>query len=170
MPKVFPILCVSLLLVACASVTVDQNANQKIKNYNAIVRPAKDVIDPVHGKETGFWYGAMSGVNGTNANGVVFMHGYSDGAYAVTLNLNILPAKKGWHFVADLRGADSAQVLSIGTLVSIVGDARHSVKLETTTDAHALLTVSVFLVADSGRAAEAQLVASGTLKQPPMSH
>ncbi len=130
---------------------------QQIQDYTTVSKTGTGTVDPVHGAETGFWYGALAGTNGTNANGVSFVRVYSDGATAVTVNLNILPAPQGKHYQAYLTdGAGSG--VDIGELRSIVGDARHSLTFETKDDTTTMKTVIIRL--------DDRDIAQGTMKAP----
>lgn len=149
-----------LALLACTP-TQPVDKQQLLQDYSQV----KAGKDPVHGEETAMWYGSIEGVNGTNANGVGFIRRYEDGATVVTVNLNILPAEEGTHFQAFITDGAGTSV-DAGELRSIIGDARHSAKLETKDDVSALLTVEVHSVKGGLLAGQSSVVARGTLKQP----
>lgn len=155
------IACAVTVLSACGTkpaANVPDKATQ-IQQYTSTIRdPKKPVTDPVHGDETGFWYGAMAGTNGTNANGVAFIHLYKDSVSTVTVNLNIQMAPAGKHYEAYLMSDSAVQPVDIGELRSIVGDVRHSLQFETKQDISALKTIMVKL--------DENAVAEGTVKVP----
>lgn len=129
----------------------------EIHQYTTVSKTGTGTVDPVHGPETGMWYGAVNGINGTNANGVSFVRSYKDGAFVATVNLNILMAPKGQHYEAFLTDGAGTSV-DMGELRSIIGDARHSLTFETKEDVSALKKVVVRL-GDRD-------IAEGTLKVP----
>jgi len=140
------VLCLSLLLAACGKpIQPTASDTEKLQKYATVSRKPGEVRDPVHGKEIGFWYGAVAGINRVNANGVGLLHRFQDGASTATVNLNILkaPAKK-FHVVwlSDPTWTKSARV---GALQSIVGDSRHSVSFDTKEDLTGLTTILVSL-------------------------
>lgn len=92
------------------------------------------ITDPQHGRENGFWYGAVSGVNGTSANGVAYTYSFEDGAFLHTLNVNIKKLDKGEYYVAWLTEAGGKNPVKLGWLANLFGDVRHSVSLDTKTN------------------------------------
>ena len=164
--SLFAPIILSLLLVACTQATLPSNPDDavKIQEYNnPLVRKSGEApTHPAHGKEAALWYGAVEGAGCTNANGVAFMQRFEDGSYVITVNRNILQAPEGKHYEALLQNADGSDVLTLGELRSIVGDTRHSVKLDTTYDAGKLLNIQVLLMTDG--ADRGELVAMGTMK------
>lgn len=131
---------------------------QQISNYTTVSRTASNPEDPVHGKEVGFWYGALSGVDGTNANGVAYLRLYADGATVLTVNLNILPAPEGEEYTVAISDPAEGKEIDAGELRSIVGDARHSLTFEAKEDYSAMKTLTVFLGKNR--------VAEGVVKEP----
>ncbi len=103
---------------------------EQIERYTSTIRGQKEVVDPVHGKEVAFFYGAVSGVGETIANGVAFIHAYEDGTSIVTVNLNVLVAPQGQEYEAFLSGG-AEKPIALGVLRSIIGDVRHNAELET---------------------------------------
>jgi hypothetical protein len=154
----------TLLLSACGkgdSITVD-NDILETQTVKTTMKNGKDLIDPVHGKEASLWYGAVLGTNGTNANGIAYVHRFEDGASILTVNENILQAEKGEYYSVSLKNASGTEK-DAGKLTSIVGDARHSVKFETKENVDGFTTVAIYKNGSSGRT----LVAEGMLKQAP---
>ena len=149
------------LLFAACSTPVPQDDVLEVKAYNQIMKSGTDVPDPVHGKEVKFYYGAVAGTDGTNANGIAYVHMYDDGTSVVTVNLNIALPDSG-NYVAYLQDSSGEKIVTVGKLQSIVGDVRHTVKGETKEDVTKTLTVQVRLESR----AKKMLVAEGTLKEP----
>ena len=125
----------AVLFSACGSQPKkpDDKATQ-IKEYTSTIRTSKDAEDPVHGKETAFLYGAVTGVGGSNANGVAFLHTYEDGFTVITVNLNILLAPSGEHYEAYLSDGVEENPVDLGLLRSIIGDVRHNLQYEEKND------------------------------------
>lgn len=157
---------VPLLIVACGTskpLVPNPDDEKKVQEYNAPLtrKPGQEVRDPVHGVETGLWYGAVSGTEGTNANGVAFVQYFEDGGSIVTVNLNIAQAPEGKHYEAIVQNEDGSDVFTVGELRSIIGDSRHSAKIDTTYDTSKLHTITVVLLSDG--AERGDTVATGTL-------
>lgn len=162
------VLCLSLSLAACGKQPIQPTTSdaEKLQKYATVSRKPGEVVDPVHGKEIGLWYGAVGGINRVNANGVGFLHRFQDGTSIATVNLNILEAPAKKFHVVWLSDATWIKSVRIGALQSIVGDSRHSVSFETKEDLTDLTTVLVSLESSSdpekpGSVREAE----GTLKE-----
>jgi hypothetical protein len=123
-------------------------------------KPAKEVVDPVHGKETSMFYGALSGANDVNANGVAFLSSFADGSSRIRVNLNIALAEKGEKYDVSLRNKTTGKSIDVGTLSSILGDVRHAVTLEIKTSTDGYTDV---LIHRTGKTSP-KIVAEGTLK------
>lgn len=155
-------------LSACSKpIARDESDILEVKQFNTVMQTEKDLIDPVHGKQTAVWYGALNGVGETKANGVGFIHTFADGVSVITVNLNILPLKKGSHFVAVLALPDGTKTVDIGEITSIIGDARHSGKSETDANITGMTMINVYSVLQSESIEYGDLVATGTLKEAP---
>ncbi len=150
-----------LVLTACGSPSEEDQILQ-VQEYSKIMQTGKDLVDPVHGKEVKFYYGAVSGANGTNANGLAYVHVFEDGTSIVTVNLNIELSRRGTRYVAYLNNSTGDLPVKIGELKSIVGDVRHTMKNETQKSVSETLTVNVLR---EGKG-ESILVAQGTIKEP----
>lgn len=150
------------LLASCAPAVQPEGDVSKTEEDYRLVTGTKDVVDPVHGKRVGFWYGAIEGANGTLANGVGFLHVFEDGTSSVTINANIALPNVPERYVVQLSNS-AGETVVLGEMNSILGDARHSLNGEADADLSDYLTVSVFRVSGT----EGTLVATGTLKQPP---
>jgi hypothetical protein len=161
-------LSLALVFSACSKqITRDEGDILEVKEFNTVMQTEKDLIDPVHGKQTAVWYGAMSGVGETKANGVGFVHRFEDGASTVTINLNVLLAQKGYRYVGVLSTPDGSKTVDVGEISSIIGDARHSGKMETTIDTTGMTIINVYSVKGSEKPAQGTLIATGTLKEAP---
>ncbi|MBP7114112.1 MAG: hypothetical protein KBA40_01530 [Candidatus Peribacteraceae bacterium] len=151
----------ALALAACGAPS-EQDKILQVQEYTQIMKGDKDAPDPIHGKETSFYYGAVSGTEGTNANGLAYIRVYEDGTSSVTVNLNIALPPDGTHYIAYVQSSAGDTSIKVGELTSIVGDVRHTVKLETKEDASKTLSVKV---RREGKG-QSDLVAEGTMKQP----
>jgi len=157
--RISVLLALGLALSACGgSTTKVPDKVTQIQEYTSTIRDGKEVIDSEHGKELGFMYGAVSGVNKTNANGVAYIRAYEDGFYSATMNLNILLAPAGKKYVGYLSDEKKTKMIELGELGSIVGDVRHSLRFESKQD---LREFNVFLVM-----MDDQVIAEGTVKVP----
>lgn len=150
-----------IVLAACSTPS-EQDKILQVQEYTQIMKSGADVVDPVHGKEAKFLYGAVSGTEGVNANGLAYLRVFADGASSVTVNLNIELPVSGTKYVAYIQDSSGSASLKIGELESIVGDVRHTVKLVTTDD---VSTMRMVKVRREGKG-ESVLVAEGTMKEP----
>lgn len=141
----FLLVC-SLGLAACS--------DSKIDDYGTV---SGNKPHPVHGEEVLMRYGALAGAGDTNANGVGFARKYKDGAWVVTVNLNIALAPSGKNYTAYLTDSGGHRY-KIGTLQSLVGDVRHSASAEMMQDLDDADMVEI-LLGDI-------VVAKGTLRSP----
>lgn len=160
-----PALFTSLILAACGTstdVTVGTNKPLEVQSFNAVMG-TKNLVDPVHGKETRFAYGAVLGVNGTKANGISYLHTFADGTSVLTVNLNILPVS-GKHVVAWMTDETGTSVTYVGELTSVMNDARHAVILETKEDVKNIHTIVVTLEDSQQPTMPSVHRAEGTLK------
>jgi hypothetical protein len=114
------------------------------EKVEVVMNNGKAITDPAHGKEKGFWYGAVTGVDATKANGVGFTYFFEDGSYLHTINLNVEKLPKGEYYVAWLTAEGGADPVKVGSMSSVFGDARHSARLDTKADLadnnHVLIT------------------------------
>ncbi len=156
---ILPVLA-CLLFVACKTAKPPDEVLET-KTFNQIMKSGKDVEDPVHGKQVKFYYGAVSGSDGTQANGIAYIHLYENGTSTVTVNLNIALPENG-HYVAYILDSSGKQEIEIGALQSIFGDVRHSVKNETTED----ITKTLLVQVRRESRGTSTVVAEGTLKEP----
>lgn len=157
-----PLLFVGLLLTSC----MDQRSvrPEDLDTHQVEYKlPQNGQIEyGTHGKEDWFSYGALTGVNGTAANGVAQSHYFDDGRYLHTLQLNIEPAQDGYFYEGWIvKGSD---VVSTGHLSNSFGDTRHGLRFEADADYRDYLKVVVTLEPDDGNPAPAQHVAEGLLK------
>lgn len=154
------LLAITLAACGVSEATIRERDAAKIRQYNNVTQKEKDLVDPVHGKLVKMLYGALSGTDLVNANGVAFVKTYENGASSVTVNLNILPPGNDERLVVRLRDGTNSLPIEVGELVSIVGDARHSVSLESKADLSSHTSVEVYQ--------GSVLVAFGTLKSAPV--
>ncbi len=151
---------VSLVLVACTSAPLpEKDEVLETQEVNQFMKTGKVLEDPVHGKQVNFFYGAVSGTGGTNANGIAYIHIFADGTSTVTVNVNIALPVSG-SYIAYIRDASGASRIRVGELTSIVGDVRHSVTLKTTENVSRALFVEVRREGGG----DSTLVAEGTMK------
>lgn len=150
----------SLALVACGGQS-EEDKILEMQSYSQIMKTDKDLVDPVHGKEVKFYYGAVSGVAPVNANGLAYVHVFEDGTSTVTVNLNI-EVQSGAKYIVSIENASGTSSLKVGVLRSLVGDVRHTVTMQTKND---LATSLVVVVRREGKG-EPVVVAKGTMKEP----
>ncbi len=165
--KIIAALAFTLVLASCGTKPIDPNDKVlEIKEYTQVMKNGKVLVDPVHGTEQKFWYGAILGTGDTNANGVGYIHLFEDGTSVLTANLNILPRTDKKVFVVWLSDADGKNVVKVGELRSIVGDARHSVKFETESKVTGTPKVFVTVEVSENVKSPSATVAEGILKEP----
>ncbi len=152
------VVVVAVLFSACGKKdAVDPAAMDKAKKYNQVIQKGNDPADPIHGAQTTFSYGAISGVAPAKANGIGYLRTFADGSSIVTVNVNILKAPEKTSYTVMLKNTATNVMMEVGILESILGDTRHSVELSTKSDVRGYNTVNVYL----GKV----LVAEGTLKE-----
>jgi hypothetical protein len=154
---------VAVAFSACTKSTVERDDGDilEVKEYNTTLG-TKNLVDPVHGKRTSLWYGAVLGVNDTNANGIAYVHRFEDGASVLTVNLNILQAGAGEYFSVGIKNAVGVEKDG-GKLTSIIGDARHSARMELAENLDGFTTVVVYKNVSGTKT----LVAEGLMKLAP---
>jgi len=153
----------SLLLSACGPKEKPLTKEEKIRQYTQVTGTS---VDPLYGKEIGFWYGALSGENDVNANGVGFIHKFEKGTTTVTANLNIAVAPEKQYHTAWLTDDKRSNFLKVGVMESIIGDVRHSATLSTKDDLAGQLSVLVTLESDAKASIPGEtLEASGKLRE-----
>ncbi len=129
------------------------------------IMPGKQVVDPVHGKQVSFQYGAMGGVEGVNANGVGYYHTFEDDFYVMTMNLNIFQPGAGKRYVAWVAKNDGSNPQRAGVLSNPFGDVRHAVKFETKVDSGDDVLLFVTEESKDDPATPGKRVAEGTMKK-----
>ncbi len=144
-----------------SGVRVEQDAGSDVIQYN--VMPGKTVVDPEHGLETWFGIGALSGVEGTNANGMAQLHVMESGTSLVSMQLNIAQAPEGSEYRAWLVSSSGARI-DAGTLDPFMGDVRHHVNYEAKRDLRDSLTVEITLK-KTGTAEPGTVVATGVMTE-----
>ena len=167
MRKILSFIAFALLLTACGqeATTIDEPVigTQSIQQ----MMPVHGKVEvPVHGEETWFAYGAVSGNQWTPANGIVTAHFFEDAATILTMQINVEPAKDGSFYEVWLRDPQSQKSISAGHLVNHFTDARHGLKFESSDDLRAYSDVRVTLEKDDGEPeASTNVIATGTLKE-----
>ena len=161
------------LLAACLT-TERVSIGEKITNSGAVTgqqiflraMPTKgDVRDDVHGKELWFAYGAILGVNGTNANGVATAHFLQDETYVLGLQLNIVQPETGTFYEAWLVTGSAESWISLGHLTtSMPRTSLQTLRFSEKIDAREHLKIAVTSEKDDGNAAPGRVIAEGVLK------
>jgi len=158
-------LLLAVLLTACSYTkpvaSTDDSDVLATESYK-VTTGTKDLVDPVHGKRIGFWYGSVGGVQGERANGIAYLHVFADDASIASANVNIVLAESGEEYVVVLVD-ESGEEVELGVLTSLVGDVRHTVRLESANNLSTFLTLRVYRVSGAKKVQ----VAESTLKQPP---
>ena len=160
------VLPVCLVLVACGrkpADTVGVPAENQPKVEYTVPTGEDKYRDLEHGKEVWFAIGALGGVNGVNANGVVQAHGFEDGAYRLTIQLNVERAPEGVFYEGWLL-REGAEPVSTGHLRSRFGDVRHALQFDTDADLREFLQVAVMRESDDGNPAPGERIAEGVLR------
>lgn len=160
---VFATITLSLLLVSCGNKTVKTEVVIG-KEVLTTVMPIGKVEHPVHGAETYFGVGAISGEGKYQANGVAQLHVFENNSSLVDVRLNIEKAAAGFQYVAWIVGSDNVRV-RIGELASILGDARHAVNASLKENLHSATSVIVTVQKGSVAKDTDPVVAMGTLKE-----
>lgn len=158
----------TLLLVACStqtpvSNTVDRNPPDSETTYQNPVEPNTQVKDANHGAETGLAITALSGANGTLANGVATAYYFEDKGSIVGVQLNIASAKAGTQYAAWIEN-DMKKYVRIGNLENTDGDVRHSVRLDTKDDLRTYKNVIITLQQTGADSTPGEVIATGLLK------
>jgi len=154
-----------LLLTACnndADVALEEGIG--VEKFQQAMPQGGKVVDPQHGEEQWFAYGAMAGVNEVPANGMTLAHFFDDRTFIHTIQLNITPAADGFFYEGWLVSPDGSEVVSTGHLTNHFGDTRHQLKYESERDLRAFAKVIVTLEPDDGDLSPAEHVVEGTLK------
>ncbi len=168
LPRSIAVLSAFLILAACNSggtVAVDDSEGEVIGSQEVQqILPGKEVTHPEHGKQVGFSYGAVSGAEGSIANGVMYKHEFEDGVTVAIMTVNIKKAPAAKVYVGWLVKEDRSAPVKMGPLGNPFGDTRHAVELtakEALKDHQRLL---VTLEASANVTAPGQVVADGTLR------
>ena len=169
MRRHFLLLCTAFLITACNSKAGTDSDVLQQDTVPTVMKTGDELEDPVHGTEKTFSYGALSGVDGNNANGVGYRYGFSDGATVITLNLNV-PIVKGSYYIGWLTQEDSTEEwIKMGDFFAPFNDARHGLKFETKADITAYKKVVITQEQTQYPAAPGKIIAAGSLtlvKQP----
>lgn len=162
MKRIFLLLLLPVLLVSCRNLRSLRDEGMKTEQIQYPMPQGGEVLYEGHGKEKWFAYGAMSGADGTAANGVALAHRFEDNRYLHTIQLNILPPEDGFFYEGWIQKGDS--VVSTGHLSNHFGDSRHGLRFEADEDYTGYLNVLVTLEKDDGNPAPGKPVANGLMK------
>ena len=156
-----PVILIALALSACGG-----DDDREVVEKLVVNSPTKDggrtFRDPEFGEEVWLGVGAMSGVEGVNANGVAQANYYEGGLYRHSVQLNIERAPKD-HFYEGWVVKEGEEPISTGHVKSRLGDVRHALSFDTEQDLREYTTVVITLEPDDGNPAPAEHVAEGTL-------
>ncbi|MBP9773496.1 MAG: hypothetical protein KBD00_02580 [Candidatus Peribacteraceae bacterium] len=164
------ILVTALILVACNKTPADTSTVLQTDTIRTITKTNDELVDPIHGTEESFSYGAISGVDGNSANGVGYRYGFSDGATVITLNLNV-PITKGSYYIGWLTQDDSSKDwIKMGDFFAPFNDARHGLKFESMENLTNYKNVMVTQEQSQNPATPGKIVAAGalTIVKPPV--
>lgn len=146
------------------SVNTDQGQVEMVQKFN-VGMPVGEIEDQKHGKEVWLAVGPVMGVGGVAANGVGYGHGFENGAYMLSGQVNIELAPEGSFYQAWLKNEDTGEIIEAGRPQPNFGDVRHGLRHESATDLSAFRTIIITLEADDGNPEMGTIVAQGTLKE-----
>lgn len=154
-----------MTLSACSSHTDTPMENEGENNPmpTVTISPNTQAKNLEHGEITGISIGALSGVNGTLANGVATAYSFEDGASIVSIQLNVAIAEEGTLYDAWLEDA-TGQRLEVGALQSSDNDVRHSARLDTKTETQNYKNVRILLRKSTDTPGQGTVIATGILK------
>lgn len=163
------LLLLPILLVACSKkqpsiVPHIEGSPEQAAVINNPVSPNQQLSDSLHGKEVGFSIGALSGVNGSLANGVASAHYFEDKGVIFSVQLNIAEAKAGSHYEAWAQSSGDGQMSDLGKLENAIGDVRHSLRFDTQENLRNKKTIVITLQQDGRTQTPGPVVANGILK------
>lgn len=168
MKRFVMIIAFPLLLAGCFGkrerVSVGEEKTIGVQEVQVAMPVNGKLVDPLHGEETWFAYGAITGKEGTPANGVIQAFFFGDGTFLYTMQINIEPAQDGSFYEAWLLNGAGDRV-SAGHLGNHFGDARHQLRFEESRDLRDHATVLVTLEKDDGNPEPGEAVAEGVLKE-----
>lgn len=169
--KNFSLLFVLLLattLPACTaepeSDDIDETKLQTKFEYKQTMPNGKDLVDETRGKEVWLAVGAITGLEGTPANGVVQSHYFSDGTYQHGMQININQAEPGYFYEGWLVHPVTKDFISTGRIRVLLNDVRHTLQYEIKQDYREYTNVVVTLEPDDNDPAPAVHVAEAVLK------
>lgn len=171
--SLFVSLAAFILLSACSTggtVSINNQSSSDsggvigVQKLNVLMPAGKELVDPQHGKEMELAYGAVTGENGTLANGVATAHYFQDGSTNIGLQVNIADAKEGTYYDAWLESADGSQPINMGQLTAAAGDVRHSLTFDSKDNLSKYAKIIITLQQNGGSQTPGQTVASVTLQ------
>ncbi len=156
-----------ILLAGClrietkhSGMRVEHDAGGDVLEYNVI--PGKGMVDPQYGEERWFGMGALSGTEGTAANGMTQLHVMQTGDSLITMQLNIAQAAPGMEYRAWLLGSTGSRI-DAGTFDPFLGDVRHRLNYKANRDLRDHLSVEV--TTQKAGAARGPVIATGTMTE-----
>jgi hypothetical protein len=127
--------------------------------------PAGTPAVPGHGKEVGMAYGAVSGQEPVQANGVATAHYLEDGTSVIGIQANIKAAEDGFYYEAWARKSEASGHISLGHLTNPYNDVRHSVRFEGAENLSDYSEIVISLQSASAPAERGPTVATAKLKR-----
>lgn len=159
----FSLLLTALILIGCNKNPADTSTVLQTDTIHPVMKTNDELVDPIHGTEQTFSYGAISGVDGNSANGVGYRYGFSDGATVITLNLNV-PITKDTYYIGWLTQDDSSKDwIKMGDFFAPFNDARHGLKFESMKNLADYKNVIVTQEQSQNPATPGKIVAEGSL-------
>lgn len=169
----FSALSALTVLAACsekASLTINTQSSSEsgdligVQKMQMLMPTGKQLIDPVHGKEEGLAYGAITGEDGILANGVATAHYFEDKSTIIGVQVNIADAKEGTYYDAWLESPGGQQPIDLGQFENSPGDVRHSLHFESKDNLQTYTRIVISLQQTGGGSVPGQTVASTTLQ------
>ncbi|UPA22007.1 hypothetical protein K8942_02975 [Candidatus Peribacteria bacterium] len=162
-PIVLAVLLLTVLSACFANTPVTGDTESTASTPTLTVTPNNQAKDTEHGEMMNLAIGALTGANGTLANGVATAYEFEDGSTNIGVQLNIATAKEGTVYDAWLEDA-AGKRLPIGTLENTAGDVRHYARLTTKAEIKTYRNVVILLRQKNDAPDQGQVIATGILK------
>lgn len=160
---------IALLLIGCKptnTVKVESSDVLQTEVIHPVVMNGP-LVDPTHGKQIAFSYGALSGVNGTSASGISYVHVFNDQTTIITLNLNIKDMD-GVKFIGWIgEGENPSTWIKMSDFFAPFGDVRHGMRFEIAQNLSAYNSIIVTAETNLATQTPGKIVASGITKNVP---
>jgi len=160
--KNLPLIALSGILIAgCTSDPTQVSVGGSTGDVNEVhtipvaMPEGGKIVHPAHGPEEFFAYGAMTGVEGTAANGVVQLQEFEDKTSILTLQLNIEQAPEGTFYSA--AAVNASDRMELGQLQNLFGDVRHQIESVQQVALRNFMSIEVSL--------NGEIVARGSLRE-----